>query len=123
MVSITDDDFQHMISRAYDKLPAAHLDAIRNVAIVCADEPSARQREELRLRGDQTLLGLYEGVPLTARQGRNADYPPDVITLFKKPLLQASHDRESLQEEISHTLWHEVAHYFGLDHADIDARE
>lgn len=122
-MDVTDDHFHQLINRAFDRLPALHRDQVKNVAIVTADEPTAGQRKQLRLRGDQTLLGLYEGVPLTARQGRNSDYPPDVITLFKIPLLSASHDEKSLQENINHTLWHEVAHYFGLDHADIDERE
>ena len=123
MAEITDEQFHELINRAFDSLPLSHRDQVQNVAIVTADEPTPQQREALRLRGDQTLLGLYEGVPLTARQGRPADYPPDVITLFKRPLLAQSHNERDLQEHIRHTLWHEVAHYFGLNHDDIHRRE
>ncbi len=80
------------------------------------------QRHELQLRHDQTLLGLYQGTPLSQRQGRTSIYP-DRITLFKYPLLMQSHDEKSLQENIRHTLWHEIAHYYGLNHDQIHELE
>jgi predicted Zn-dependent protease with MMP-like domain len=123
MITVSDAQFTAMVNHAFERLPKTHRHAIVNVAVLTADEPTAVQRRQLRLRGDQTLLGLYEGVPLPARQGRIGDYPPDVITLFKIPLQHASSDMQSLQQNVYHTLWHEVAHYFGLNHADIEARE
>lgn len=119
MRDVSDKQFEAMIAQAYDRLSPQHREAIRNLAIVTAEEPTAEQRRQLHLRGDQTLLGLYSGVPLPARQGRTDHYPPDVITLFKQPLLAASVDVGELRENIRHTLWHEVAHYFGLDHKRI----
>lgn len=116
---ITDRYFHELVSRAFESLPQVHRDAVKNVAIVLEDDPSEAQRAALHLRGDQTLLGLYSGVSLPQRQGRT-DLPPDVITLFKNPLLAESRDETELYENIHHTLWHEVAHYFGLDHSQID---
>jgi predicted Zn-dependent protease with MMP-like domain len=121
-MEITDSEFQELIDRAFDRLPEVHRDNVKNVAILFADEPTPEQRVELALRHDQTLLGLYQGVPLSQRQGRT-DFMPDRITLFKHPLLAISHDRDSLQEEIYHTLWHEIAHYYGLDHDKIHELE
>lgn len=72
----------------------------------------------MQLRGDQTLLGLYEGVPLP-RRGGTTKLLPDKITLFKEPLLAMSSDEQALRENIRHTVWHEIAHYFGLDHERI----
>jgi predicted Zn-dependent protease with MMP-like domain len=115
---IPDEQFQDLIDRAFDSLPKVHRDRVRNVAILFENAPSPQQREELQLRGDQTLLGLYQGVPLSQRQGREGFYP-DRITLFKWPLLMHSHDESSLYEQIRHTLWHEIAHYYGLDHDKI----
>ena len=103
-------------------MPKLHRDRVKNVAIITADYPSPKQREELKLRCDQTLLGLYEGIPLPERQGREP-LVPDVITLFKLPLLAHSTDEASLYENIRHTLWHEVAHYYGLNHAQIHKLE
>lgn len=122
MIDISDEKFHELIDRAFDSLPKVHRDRVKNVAIVTADEPSEKQRVDLKLHCNQTLLGLYSGVPLPQRQGREP-MVPDVITLFKLPLLAESTDEASLYENIRHTLWHEVAHYYGLDHAKIHELE
>lgn len=121
-MELSDERFHELIDKAFDSLPITHRDNVRNVAILTADYPSPKQREELKLRCNQTLLGLYEGIPLPQRQGREP-LMPDVITLFKFPLLSESSDEASLYENIRHTLWHEVAHYYGLDHAKIHELE
>ena len=122
MIDISDEKFHELIDRAFDSLPKVHRDRVKNVAIVTADEPSEKQRVDLKLHCNQTLLGLYSGVPLPQRQGREP-MVPDVITLFKLPLLAESTSEASLYENIRHTLWHEVAHYYGLDHAKIHELE
>lgn len=121
-MEITDESFHMLIGRAFDSLPQTHRDRVKNVAIVTADEPSEIQRHDLKLHCNQTLLGLYSGVPLPQRQGREP-MVPDVITLFKLPLLAESTSEASLYENIRHTLWHEVAHYYGLDHDQIHKLE
>lgn len=118
MVTVTDDQFAEMAEKAFDTLPKAHREAVKNVAIVFAEDPTPEQRVELKLRNDQTLFGLYQGVALAKRQGLT-NYPPDKITLFKGPLSRSVETIPQLQEQIRHTLWHEVAHYFGLDHTQI----
>jgi predicted Zn-dependent protease with MMP-like domain len=119
---ISDEHFQELIDRAFDSLPTMHRDRVQNVAILFSDAPTEQQREELRLRHDQTLLGLYEGVPLSQRNG-HVSLLPDRITLFKLPLMtQASNERD-LYEAIRHTLWHEIAHYYGLNHEQIHELE
>jgi len=123
MVEVTDEQFQEMINRAFAVLPKAHRQAIKNVAIIYADDPSPEQREKLNLQGYQTLFGLYEGVPLARRNGATNIYPPDKITLFKGPLCRAANTLDELQVELHHTVWHEVAHYFGLNHTQIHALE
>lgn len=122
MIEVDDAVFQSLIDRAFDSLPDLHRDNVKNVAIVTADVPTERQRTNTNLHPGQTLLGLYEGVPLTQRQGRDTQVP-DVITLFRLPLLSMSHDEASLYENVRHTLWHEVAHYYGLDHDKIHELE
>ncbi|MBP9761472.1 metallopeptidase family protein [Candidatus Saccharibacteria bacterium] len=121
-MEITDQHFHELIDRAFDSLPQTHRDRVKNVAIITADEPTEEQRKELKLRCNETLLGLYSGIPLSERQGREP-IMPDVITLFKWPLLDHSIDEASLYEHIRHTLWHEVAHYYGLNHTQIHALE
>ncbi len=118
----TDDEFDQLVSQALDTLPKQYTSKLTNVAIVYADEPTAEQRQELKLRANQSLLGLYQGVPLPARGGATK-LLPDKITLFKLPLTDQSLDHKALQENVRHTLWHEIAHYFGLDHKRIKELE
>jgi predicted Zn-dependent protease with MMP-like domain len=122
MIEVTDEQFAEMIADAMEELPAEHMKAVENVAIVYADDPTPEQREELRLQCHQTLFGLYEGVPLTRRNGATG-FAPDKITIFKNPMLNYVETEAELRQQIKHTVWHEVAHYFGLDHDQIHALE
>ena len=118
MLVVSDEEFQALIDQALGTLPKEHVDRIQNVAILYEYDPTPEQREKLRLRNDQTLFGLYEGVPLSQRQGATRLFP-DKITLFKNPLCWSVDSLPALTEQIRHTLWHEIAHYYGLDHAQI----
>ena len=122
MFQVSDEQFADLIEQSFDALPKAHRKAVRNVAIVYADEPTPDQREQLRLACNESLYGLYEGVPLARRQGTTG-YPPDKITIFKIPLQAEAASLDDLRAKIHHTLWHEIAHYFGLDHAQIHRLE
>lgn len=122
MIDISDEHFQDLINRALETLPGEHVKNIANVAILYEEEPTPEQRQTLLLRKDQTLLGLYEGTPLSQRQGSTKLFP-DRITLFKNPLTRLSSSSEELQEAIRHTLWHEIGHYYGLDHKRISELE
>lgn len=122
MFDVSDEQFDQMISDAMDSLPKTHMGAIKNLAIVYEDEPTEAQRQALKLECNQTLFGLYEGVPLT-RRGGATNFPPDKITIFKRPMLEYVNSLQGLKEQIRHTLWHEVAHYFGLDHEQIHKLE
>jgi len=119
----TDQEFDALISRAMDELPPERIRGLENVAITYADEPTDEQKQKLQLRGDHLLLGLYEGIPLTKRGAGYNLVLPDKITLFKIPLAQISRDPDDFKEQIKHTLWHEIAHFYGLNHDDIRARE
>lgn len=122
MVQVSDEEFQKLIDEALGELPGEHAKNIKNVAILYEDVPTPEQREKLRLRGNETLLGLYEGVPLSQRQGMTRVLP-DKITLFKAPLSYQADSIAGLKEQIRHTLWHEIAHYYGLDHGRIHELE
>lgn len=118
----TDDEFDDLISRALDSLPEKYTSRLKNVLITYEDEPSMEQRERLKLHCNQTLFGLYEGVPLPARNGIEP-LLPDRITLFKVPMAHATNTPDELYGQVRHTLWHEMAHYFGLDHKRIHELE
>ncbi len=112
-----------MISRAMDELPQEYIRGLKNVVIIFEDYPSEEQRRKQNLQAYQTLFGLYEGVPLTQRGSGYNLVLPDRITLFKGPLEHASDTVEQLQERVKRTLWHEIAHYYGLGHDRIHTLE
>jgi predicted Zn-dependent protease with MMP-like domain len=122
VVEISDEEFQKLIDQALTELPGDHAKNIKNIAILYEEVPTPEQRAKTNLSPYQTLLGLYEGVPLSRRQGLDRLYP-DKITLFKGPLSRQAPDVPALKEQIKHTLWHEIAHYYGLDHDRIHELE
>jgi len=116
MLEITDEQFAEIIGQAMDELPGEYIEGLNNVAVTYEDDPSPEQRTKLKLSGRQSLFGLYEGIPLTKRGSGYSMVLPDKITIFKNPLLGVAHDLSALHAMVKHTLWHEVAHYYGLDH-------
>ena len=122
MVTVSDEQFEQMVARAMDAL-SKQLSDVKNVGIVIADEPDAEQRARLQLRGGQSLFGLYEGIPLTKRNGNYSGVLPDKITIFKWPLASSVNTEVELQKAVHHTLWHELAHHYGLEHKHIYERE
>lgn len=118
---LTDEQFDALITRAMDELPQEYIAGLKNVAIVMADEPTPEQRDKMKLGEHSLLLGLYEGVPLPARGSGWSGMLPDKITLFKNQILAATFDDASLFEQVKRTLWHEMAHFYGLSHDEMDA--
>lgn len=119
MIDITDEEFEKVVADGIDQVPQPYQASLSNIAFIVEDEPSEQQRKQMALRPGESLYGLYEGVPLPQRGGV-AKLLPDKITIFKKPLVQSSWSMAELRQRVGHTIWHEVAHYFGLDHARID---
>lgn len=115
MIIVSRQEFEDLVNKAIAQLPETYLSKLKNVAIIVDDIPSLEQRQQLALRPNQTLFGLYEGVPLSQRNGTLKTLP-DKITIFQKPLEYASDNIGDLFSRIGRTIWHEVAHYFGLDH-------
>jgi predicted Zn-dependent protease with MMP-like domain len=104
--AMTDEEFEEAVGEALDLIPDELTRLMSNVAILVDDEPPADEPD---------LLGLYEGVPLTERDGWwDAGSLPDRITIFKGPLTRLCDTREDLRDEIAVTVVHEVAHHFGI---------
>jgi predicted Zn-dependent protease with MMP-like domain len=119
MFQVSLDEFQDIINTSITSLPEAYADRLENVAFIVEDYPSEQQRKQLELRNDQTLFGLYEGVPLSRRQG-TIKLLPDKITIFKNPIEAVSSSLAGLRTQVAKTVWHEVAHYYGLNHDQIN---
>jgi predicted Zn-dependent protease with MMP-like domain len=120
------EQFEKLIEDGYEKLSQWVREKIENVAVLVEDEPSEEERKEQGLRDNETLLGLYKGVPLSAR-GENYGVGmtlPDTITLYQIPIEQAAEeDGLSVEQVITETIWHEFAHHFGMDEHEVRARE
>lgn len=123
MIRITDKEFEAIVAAAIDNIPEKYAKNLHNVAFVTEDIPSPEQRRKLELHDNQTLFGLYEGVPLTKRGAGYNLVLPDKITLFKVPIEMSSNSQAELIDQVNKTVWHEVAHYFGLDHEQIHRLE
>lgn len=123
MIEISDEQFEQFINESMDELPQEYIKNMKNVVVTIADSPTPDQRQKQNLRSYQTLFGLYEGIPLTKRGSNYSFVLPDKITIFKKPIAQSSADMAALKAQVKHTLWHEIAHHYGLDHDRIQAIE
>lgn len=109
-----------MIVEAMDALAERYAKDMNNVAVTWADEPTTEQLRGNHLHYGQTLLGLYEGIPLPVRGAGYNLVLPDKITLFKLPIEASAATIDELRSQVRETLWHEIAHHFGLDHERID---
>ena len=109
MITVSHQEFEKFIDEGIASLPERYVDHLQNIAFIIEEDPSEEQRQRLQLQPYQTLFGLYEGVPLSQRQGMTK-LLPDKITIYQHPLQQASANIEELREKIRHTVWHEVAH-------------
>lgn len=119
---MTDEEFEKLVAEGIDRLPMHILAKLKNVAIVIEDSPTKEQQETHDLGGADTLFGLYEGVPQTER-GMEFVLMPDKISIFKKPILATYVDPEDVRECVANTVWHEVAHYFGMDESEVGREE
>jgi predicted Zn-dependent protease with MMP-like domain len=121
-----DDEFERLIEEGYEKLPEWVQKKIQNVAVLVEDEPSDEVRAVESLAENETLLGYYRGIPLTARgeaYGVGMTLP-DTITLYKLPIEQAAaEDGLPVAQVITETIWHEFAHHFGMDEHEVRERE
>lgn len=106
-------DIGAVIDAALDRLPEAFRDQLGSVAITIEEEPTPDQLASVGAAG---LFGLYQGVPRT-RWGADAATVPSRITLFRGPLSRANPAPDRLEQAIVETLYHEIAHHFGIDDA------
>lgn len=107
MHHLTEAEFEEAVGDALDSIPPELAQAMDNVVVLVEAEPPA---------DDPDLLGVYDGTPLTERDGWwGAGALPDRITLFRGPLERLCATGEELREEIAITVVHEVAHHFGID--------
>jgi predicted Zn-dependent protease with MMP-like domain len=116
VVEVSRDEFERMVGDALDEIPDALAGEMENVAVMVEDWPTPAQLAAAEVRRGGTLLGLYEGVPLTVRGPLSySGVAPDRITIFQGPLSRRARDVDALAAQVRVTVLHEVGHYFGMD--------
>ena len=109
---VTSDEFDAVVERALARIPSRFRKRLENVVIVVEPEPPQRG-----------LLGLYHGRPLTERSVSEGFRMPDQITIYQGPHERMARDGEQLEEAVADTVWHEIAHYFGMDEKQVRRAE
>jgi len=101
-------EFDRLVDECMEIIPPRFRPRLRNLVFLVEAEP--------RQPG---LLGLYEGRPLIERTSSEPCLQPDRITIYQGPHERAARSKDELRRLIEETIWHEVAHYFGLDEAQV----
>ncbi len=117
MLRVSPRRFEALVARALDHLPPEFQAHMENVSVVIAETPDLELLESMGVDPDDpddTLFGLYEGVPLTERRHDDV-LLPDSITIFRRPLLAWADSEAQIVEEVRVTVLHEIGHFFGLD--------
>jgi len=109
-LDLNEEEFEKVVVSELDELPDEMVDGLENLVFVTEDRPAD---------GSLDLLGLYEGVALTERDRYGFGELPDRIVLYREPLLAIADTLDELRDEIHITLVHEIAHYYGIDDAQL----
>ncbi|HEY0979573.1 MAG TPA: metallopeptidase family protein, partial [Candidatus Paceibacterota bacterium] len=119
-------EFAQIAESEWARMPARFAQQVKNVALLIEDDVDDEVRALEGLGEEESLLGLYRGIPLTAR---GSEYGvggtlPDTITLYRLPILEEAEEmdrefREAVRIVVRETLWHEIGHYFGLDEQSV----
>jgi predicted Zn-dependent protease with MMP-like domain len=113
-------EFERLVADALVSIPRRFRDAMSNIAIVVEDEPPRELLEEMEIEPPDTLLGLYQGIPLTERRWDAGNQLPDRILIFQGPHERAAEDEGDVGDAVAETLIHEIGHYFGMSEEEIE---
>src|SRR5438046_1049566 len=116
---MSSEEFDRLVEDAYARIPARFRRRMKNIAVMVEAEPSPAQLARGPVPRGSTLLGLYEGRPLTMRSVFEPFAMPDRITIFQGPHERAAGGPEHLAKMVEDTVRHEVAHYFGMDELQV----
>ena len=109
-----DTEFEEHVDAALEALPPEFAARLSNVAVIVEPRPTSHHRRVAGIKPWQTLYGLYQGIPLTARSHNYGLVAPDVITIFSEPLRRDFPAPEQLRAQIRRTVVHEIAHHLGM---------
>ena len=118
MIDVSPAEFERLVAEALDEIPDEFQRHLGNTLVTIEEGPTREQLEDLGIGRGRTLLGLYQGTPLTLRDSNFASLP-DTIILFRRPILAASRSRRDVVRQVRDTVVHEVGHFFGLADKDL----
>jgi predicted Zn-dependent protease with MMP-like domain len=120
---MTRDAFEKLVEEALREIPKRFRTEMRNVAVVVEDEPPQDVLDELEIPPGETLLGLYQGTPITERSWGHGNNLPDRISIYQGPIEDACEDEDEIRDCIAETVIHEFGHYFGMSEEQIEEIE
>jgi predicted Zn-dependent protease with MMP-like domain len=118
-VRVPPEEFEALVEKALDGLPAEFAELLENVAVMVEEEPDPEDLEAMGFDPDEELFGLYHGVPLSDRDAFYSAALPDRVLIYRGPILRACADRREVIREVRDTVVHELGHHFGLDEDDM----
>jgi predicted Zn-dependent protease with MMP-like domain len=119
-----EEEFDKLVADAYERLPKWVRAKMKNVAITVEDLVDSETVQSMNLDSYMDLLGLYKGVPQIHRENAVGFEFPDTVVLYRLPILdEADASGKRLEDVIFETLWHEIAHHFGLTEDEVERRE
>ena len=120
---MTREDFTRLVEEALEEIPPRFRAAMKNVAVVVEDVPPQHVLEEMEVDPDDTLFGLYQGIPLTERSWGYGNALPDRISIYQRPIVEACADDDEIRDYVAETVIHEFGHYFGMSEDEIQEIE
>ncbi len=114
--------FEELVNEGIEDIPKEFLERLENVDIVVEETPAPEQLRKLKIRKGVFLFGLYEGIPKTKRWGYG-QVLPDKITIFKNPIEKIARSEGEIKKIVRDTVWHEIAHHFGMDEKRVKEAE
>lgn len=114
------EEFEELVADALSDLPEEFQKKLENIGVVVVDEPPLGLLNELGIKPPDTLLGLYQGVPLRRRGSAYFNALPDRVTIYQKPIERICHNEAELKQKVQEVVMHEIGHYFGLSERDLE---
>jgi predicted Zn-dependent protease with MMP-like domain len=107
--------FEELVKEGIYQIPEKVQKLLDNVEIVIEEWPTREELKKVGLSNKYSLFGLYQGVPKTKRGVYYANVLPDKIIIFQGPIERTARSPKEIREIVKRTVWHEIAHHFGLD--------
>jgi len=123
MNKMTREEFEKLVNEGISSIPEKFLKRLENIDIVIEERPTNDQLKKVNIQNPFCLFGLYEGIPKTKRGSSYGMVLPDKITIFKEAIERSARNDEEIKEIVKNTVWHEIAHHFGMNEKEVREKE